>query len=131
MFTMGKFVSESTKEIGVLRSIGAKRSDIRNMFVSQAILYTLVAYIFGSILGFVLNIIVSGGVYKWFDGTIGDSLRESFDVVIKADKSIFTNFNFEAFALYSVILILIAFFVSLIPAIRASRMSPVSAIKGE
>lgn len=131
MFTMGKFVSESTKEIGVLRSIGAKRSDIRNMFVSQAILYTIVAYIIGSILGFILNLVISGGVYNWFDGSIGDSLRESFDVVVKIDKSIFTNFNVRAFGIYSMILLVIALIISLIPALKASRMSPVTAIKGE
>lgn len=131
IFTMGKFVSESKKEIGIMRAIGAKRSDIRNMFVSQALLYTLISYIFGTILGAGLTLLLAKPLANWFDSVMGKTIRESFNVVVEVDPNTFMNLNIQAFVIYSLALFLIALVISLIPATRASRISPVEAIRNE
>lgn len=128
---MGKFVSESKKEIGIMRAIGAKRSDIRNMFVSQALLYTLISYIFGTILGAGLTLLLAKPLANWFDSVMGKTIRESFNVVVEVDPNTFMNLNIQAFVIYSLALFLIALVISLIPATRASRISPVEAIRNE
>lgn len=41
-------VSERTKEIGILRAIGARKKDIRHLFVSEAFLIGLLSSVLGA-----------------------------------------------------------------------------------
>ncbi len=131
IFTMGKFVSESRKEIGIMRAIGATKSDIRNLFITQSLLYTFISYVIGLAGGFLLIYIISHPLASWFDSVVGASLRESFSVVNTVDPSIFNRIDWSAFGIYSIVLLVITIIISIIPAIKASNVSPVEAIKGE
>ncbi|MDR1606688.1 MAG: ABC transporter permease [Streptococcaceae bacterium] len=52
-------VSERTQEIGVRRSVGAKRSDIRNQFLAEGLILTVSAGIIGYIIGYLIALAIS------------------------------------------------------------------------
>lgn len=52
-------VAERTKEIGIRRSVGARKKDIRNQFLAEGLLLTVSAGIIGYILGFMIALLVS------------------------------------------------------------------------
>lgn len=131
ILTMGKFVSESTKEIGVFRAIGAKKKDIKQLFMSQAVLYTLIGYVIGGLIGVGLVFLLAKPVQLWFDGFIENTVEETFTVVQATSAGVFTHIDWAMFGVYSLLLLVIALVVSIIPATRASRVSPVEAIRSE
>ena len=131
VFTVSKFVSESRKEIGILRAMGATKATIRNMFLLQGILYSLIGFTFGSILGYLFLQLTAGPVHQWFVNVIGKTIKESFNTVVNVEQGAFSGLHIQSYLTYSAILFLIIIIASLIPAIRAARLSPVQAIKGE
>ena len=52
-------VSERTKEIGVRRSVGAKRSDIRNQFLAEGLMLTISAGLIGYFIGYFIALVIS------------------------------------------------------------------------
>lgn len=131
ILTMGKFVSESRKEIGVFRAIGATKSEIKKLFMSQALLYTLIGYVAGSLFGISLVLLLAKPVQLWFDDFIDNTIDETFAVVQSTSAGVFAQIDWTMFGVYSVLLLVIALVVSIIPATRASRVSPVQAIRSE
>lgn len=81
--------------------------------------------------GLALNILASIFVSNWFNSFVDQTVKESFNVVNTINISNFSNFDFQSIGIYSAILIFITITISFIPAIRASSISPVEAIKGE
>ena len=59
-------VSERTKEIGLLRAIGARSRDIRRIFISESFLIGLGSGILGSVVACLLSLIVNPIVYRHF-----------------------------------------------------------------
>ncbi|MYV17731.1 ABC transporter ATP-binding protein/permease [Furfurilactobacillus milii] len=55
-------VSERTKEIGVLRALGVRRRDIRNLFVSEAFFIGLFSAILGIVLAWVVQLLINHGI---------------------------------------------------------------------
>ena len=60
-------VVERTKEIGLLRAIGARSKDIRRIFVSEASLIGILSGILGLISAFIIAIVINQGSMKLFD----------------------------------------------------------------
>lgn len=131
IFTMGKFIAESKREIGIFRAVGATRFDIKKVFIIQALLYAFIGYIVGLLGGIALNFALANPVKAAFDSFIGKTIEESFSVVNPVDAEIFSNINWEALLIYSGLLLLITISTSIVPATNASKMSPVEAIRGE
>lgn len=131
VITMSKFVSESKKEIGILRAMGAKKSDIRNMFMGQALIYSVIALIIGLALGVGTTFLTSGLVKKWFDSEIGGAIKDSFNITSKADANTFLRLDLVSIGIFALILIGVTLVISYIPARKAAGLKPVEAIRKE
>lgn len=99
--------------------------------MSQAVLFTLIGYVIGAVLGFGIVLLLAKPVQLWFDNFIDDTVDQTFNVVQVTNAGVFTHIDWTMFGIYSVLLLIIAVAVSIIPAIRASRVSPVEAIRNE
>jgi putative ABC transport system permease protein len=112
MNTMFTSVLERTKEIGIMKSIGARNSDVLKMFLIESGMLGLVGGMIGLLLGIGFGLLVQ---------TIG---RIAFGTnLIQAS---FTLELIIGSLLFSFIIGAIA---GLVPAIRASRMDPVDALR--
>lgn len=131
ILTMGKLVSESTGEIGIFRAIGMRKKDVMVMFIFQSLLYVVIGYLIGLVLGVGLNFILSGAISVWFNSFMSETVAQTVNVTNTVDGSIFTNINWIAVMTYSLLLFVISLVVSIIPSRNASQISPVEAIKNE
>lgn len=131
VITMSKFVSESKKEIGILRAMGAKKSDIRNMFMGQALIYSIIALIVGLALGVGTTFLTSSLVKSWFDSEIGGAIKDSFNITSKADANTFLRLDLVSIGIFALILIGVTLVISYIPARKAAGLKPVEAIRKE
>lgn len=105
-------VLERTKEIGVLKSIGAKISDITFIFVLESVLLSLV----GGIIGFVLGIAIAKGVSLY---------------VISAGFDMFTIVVTKEIAIMAFLLsVIVGVIAGLFPARSAAKLNPVTALRG-
>jgi putative ABC transport system permease protein len=111
--TMFTSVVERTKEIGVMKSIGARNKDILYLFLVEAGLLGLVGGIVGSIIGLGLAFLVSFGATAAFGGALDIGVDISFPLLIGA-----STFSF-----------VIGMISGIVPAYQASRLSPVEALR--
>jgi putative ABC transport system permease protein len=122
--TMFTSVLEKTKEIGVMKAIGAQDKDILTIFLLNAGLIGLIGGIGGVLLGFFASTTISslggistttGGPGGGFLGGLGSSAYVSPQLIIGA----------------LVFSVLIGMLAGAIPAYRASKLSPVDALRYE
>jgi putative ABC transport system permease protein len=100
-------VTERTKEIGLRKSIGAKKRDINNQFLVEAITLTLAGGIIGVILGWVVSFILN-----------------YFEVV---DTQVSMGSVFLSFGVSALIGIVFGYY----PARRAANLNPIDALRYE
>ena len=131
VLTMSKMVSESTKEIGIFRAIGVKRSEISRMFILQALMYVAIGYIAGILLGILMNMGISGLVASWFESFVDSTISQTYGVVQSIDSSLFMAINWGSIYMYSLLLLCISLIISFLPARSAASVSPVVAINNE
>ncbi len=112
MNTMFTSVLERTREIGIMKSIGARNSDIQNMFLIESGLLGLTGGIIGLLLGMGFGLLVQ---------TLG-RLALGTDLI----QAIFTIELIIGALLFSFLIGAIA---GLLPAIRAAKMNPVDSIR--
>ena len=105
--TMTISVMERTREIGILKAIGSKSSEILLIFISEATITGVVGGLLGSALGFLLGIIV--GDY------IGLPVSVTYDLGL-------------AVVMFAILTSVIA---GLYPSWQASRLHPVEALRYE
>ena len=107
-------VVERTKEIGILRAIGARKKDITRIFIAEAGLIGFISGAVGVGVTMLLSVPISGSIAK--------ALKvEAFTASLNAQSSI-------GLILLSLILTLIA---SIIPARIAAKKDPVEALRTE
>jgi len=105
-------VVERTAEIGLRKSIGAKKSDILKQFLFEAIFLTVLGGILGVAIGFFLS-----GALEQLASNFGYNLK--FPVTLKA---VSIGFGFSAIT---------GLVFGLYPARRASQLSPMEALRKE
>ena len=107
-------VVERTKEIGILRAIGARKKDITRIFIAEAGLIGFISGAVGVAVTMLLSVPISGSIAK--------ALKvEAFTASLNAQSSI-------GLILLSLILTLIA---SIIPSRIAAKKDPVEALRTE
>lgn len=100
-------VTERTKEIGLLKAIGAKRRDILNQFLIEAVVLTLTGGVIGILLGVILAFYVTGYIKIPF-------VLKYNSILIAVGVSTIVGI---VFGLY--------------PASRASKLNPIDALRFE
>ena len=107
-------VVERTKEIGILRAIGARKKDITRIFIAEA---GLIGFVSGTV-----GVIVSSGLALPISKTIAKALKiDNFSAGLDLKSAV-------GLILLSVILTLIA---SVIPSRMAAKKDPVEALRTE
>ena len=106
-------VVERVKEIGVLRSLGARKKDIKNLFNAETFIIGLSAGLFGIVVAYLLTAIISGALYPLTQ--IPNIAHLPFGSAL-------------IMILISVVLTLIS---GLIPASAAAKKDPVIALRTE
>lgn len=110
---------ERTKEIGLMMVLGARRSDMRKLFIFEAILISLIGGVLGIALAFILGRIVNFYINV---GALSRGVTESFDLFATPLWAI-------ALVLAGTLLVGVA--VVYFPARRAERIDPVEALRRE
>lgn len=106
-------VIERTKEIGVLRSVGASKLDISRVFNAETIILGLLSGLLGVILALLLTIPISL-ILELFTGIAGLATLEVLPAIILVCVSVF-----------------ITFLAGLVPSYLASKKEPVIALRSE
>ena len=100
-------VGQRTREIGVRAALGAGRSQLMGLVVGQGVMLAVVGVIAGGLAAIALGRFVENQLYS----------VQPLDIV--------------SFAATAGIMILTAFIASLVPALRALRIDPINALRGE
>jgi putative ABC transport system permease protein len=117
--TMFTSVLEKTKEIGIMKAIGAKNKDILTIFLLNSGMIGLVGGIGGVILGSFGSSLIS---YWGSSSTTGGGLSRMFSSTALTPELIFGALFFS---------VLIGMIAGVIPAYRASKLNPVDALRYE
>lgn len=105
-------VVERTKEIGLLRAIGARSKDIKRIFVSEAFLIGISSGVVGLLTALVISFFVNQGSLKMFDMKV-------MNVTV-------------AYAISGVaISTIVSMIAGLFPANKAAKLDPVDSLRTE
>ena len=114
---MNLMVVEKTKEIGMLMAMGARRKDIRNIFLAESALLGLVGAAAGSAVG-LLGVYYLGRVP--FEVAAGGSVITTLPLILNPWDILLLNLLVVALSIVA----------ALYPAKKASRIDPVIALRG-
>ena len=113
-------VDERIREIGLRRALGARRWQIKAQFISEALCLTLPGGILGIVLAYGLAAAI--GTMPFYGPTYEDTSG-------KGDIHLVISFATVAWS--TLILVLVGLLSGMVPALRASRLDPVEALRYE
>jgi putative ABC transport system permease protein len=113
-------ITERTREIGTMMAIGAKRRDILQLFLYQAMIIGLLGGILGCILG------ASGGAFVV--SFLNDYMSRIYGEGV---ATIPLMYSYEWFFIALVVGIVVGVIAGILPARKAAKMDPVRALKYE
>jgi lipoprotein-releasing system permease protein len=114
--TLILMVLDKTKEIAILKSMGASRSGIMRVFVLQG----LVVGVVGTLLG------LAGGVVVC---QLIEQINFGLDPAVYKISSLTVDMRLMEFIVVGVVAVLISFVATLYPSWRAGRLSPVDGLR--
>ena len=106
MGTMSINVLERTREIGVMRAIGAPNRSVRRIFIIEGIIIGIISWIIGTILAYPVS--------KTLSNLIGDQFLNA---------PLVYTFAFDGALIWLVLVIVLAAIASFLPAWNASRIT--------
>ncbi len=120
-------IKNKTKEIAILKSIGVQNKSIVKIFFMVGFLIGTFATIFGIFLGILFSYKIE---------SVRQMISNIFDVSLFPEEIYFlskmpSEINPESIILIAICSIIITSFVSIFPALKASKMDPVKALKYE
>jgi putative ABC transport system permease protein len=113
-------VMQRTREIGTQKSLGARRRHIMGQFLAEALLITFVGGVLGMLLAFAVSAALPS--LPLWSAIYGDEYTENDIVMGVSWTTLLTS---------TAILTLVGLISGLVPAIRASRLDPVEALRYE
>lgn len=125
--TLIMVVMEKTKDIGILRALGATRQSIRKIFVIEGFSVGVFGVILGSILGLVM---------AWNLNPISDFIEETTGFAVFPSDIYYldripTEINFMDVTTIIILALLTAVLAGIYPAHRAASLNPVEALRYE
>ncbi len=120
-------VVEKTRDIGVLKALGASNGGVLKIFLGYGLLLGLVGACFGSGLGLTLTTYINE-IEQFLTRTTG---RQIFDREVYYFKEIPTDIQMGSVLLVNAGAIAIAVVFSILPALRAALLHPVRALRYE
>jgi len=123
--TTSRIVSDSRVDIGLFRALGATKTDIRKLFLSESVLLGMLGTFVGMLIGWAL----AAGISHWVINFARRSVTDPEEMLLLPDSI------FSADLKFSLLLLIGAAIVSLLagwlPAGRAAKVDPVKALKRE
>ncbi len=120
MNTMLMSVLERTREIGILKAIGAKKRDIIKIFLAEAGIIGLIGGLIGVLFGFIISNLGNIVIKHFLSKSLGTAVAE-IPAIIQTPPWLF----FFAILFSTVISMIFGLY----PALRASSLDPVEALR--
>ena len=113
-------VSERTREIGLLKALGARQRNILSQFLVEALVLTFIGGVAGMVGSWLLTVVIPPlPLYSEFYKT----MNHDGDIFLRASMNVMTT----SFVILALVGIISGFW----PAFKASRLEPIEALRAE